>query len=165
MELGGGETRTVAEALERMVTISDNTSAIMLSGRVGGGRINANIAALGVGTTHFSLERMTSSALDMLHLLEQIADGRAVSPSASADMLHLLLRQRVNDRLPRLLPYEVQVAHKTGNLPGIVNDVGILYGPRTTVAGAPPLSHTTHGRAPPTRDAPGALPPHSELHT
>lgn len=143
MELAAGETLSVAEALERMVTLSDNTSAILLGGRVGANRINANIAALGMETTHYSLERMTTSALDMSRFLELVADGKAVSPRASADMLHLMLRQRVNDRLPRLLPDYVQVAHKTGNLPGVVNDVGILYGPSSTVIVAALVSDTT----------------------
>src|SRR5579864_112958 len=143
MELGPGETLTVAEAVERMVTLSDNTSAVMLGSRVGAGNIDASIAALGMDTTHYSLERMTTSALDMLHFLALTATGQAVSPSASSDMLHLMLRQRVNDRLPRLLPDDVQVAHKTGNLPGVVNDVGILYGPRSTVAIAALVSDTT----------------------
>jgi len=58
-------------------------------------------------------------------------------------MIHLLLRQRVNDRLPRLLPNGVEVAHKTGNLPGTVNDVGILYGPSSTVAVAALVSDTS----------------------
>jgi beta-lactamase class A len=142
MELGAGEMLTVAEALERMVTLSDNTSAIMLGSRVGPGRISANLAALGMNSTHYSLERMTTSALDMLHLVELMADGKAVSASASTDMLHVMLRQHVNDRLPRLLPSEVQVAHKTGNLPGTVNDVGILYGPTATIAVAALISDT-----------------------
>src|ERR1051326_714536 len=133
MELGAGETLSVAEALERMITLSDNTSAILLGTRVGASRIVANIAALGMDTTHYSLDRMTTSALDVSHLLELSADGHAVSPGASADMQHLLLRQRVNDRLPRLLPASVEVAHKTGNLPGVVNDAGILYGRNSTV--------------------------------
>jgi beta-lactamase class A len=143
MELGVGESLSVAEALERMITLSDNTSAVMLGSRVGGQRINANLAALGMDTTHYSLERMTTSALDMVHLLDLIARGNAVSSSASADMIHLMLRQRVNDRLPRLLPDEVQVAHKTGNLPGIMNDVGILYGPSSTIAVAALVSDTS----------------------
>jgi beta-lactamase class A len=142
MELGVGETLTVAEALERMITLSDNTSAVMLGSRVGGIRINTTLAALGMEETHYSLERMNTSALDMLHLLELMARGKAVSAAASSDMVHLLLRQRVNDRLPRLLPDNVQVAHKTGNLPGTVNDVGILYGPSTTLAIAALISDT-----------------------
>ncbi|HEV7663842.1 MAG TPA: serine hydrolase, partial [Chloroflexota bacterium] len=143
MELGVGETLTVAEAVERMITLSDNTSAVMLGSRVGGMRINATLAALGMDATHYSLDRMTTSAADMVHLLELMARGKAVSPAASADMVHLLLRQRVNDRLPRLLPGEVQVAHKTGNLPGTVNDVGLLYGPSSTLAIAALVSDTT----------------------
>jgi beta-lactamase class A len=143
MELAAGETLSVAEAVERMVTLSDNTSAILLGGRVGASHINSSIAALGMDTTHYSLERMTTSALDMAHFMELVADGRAVSPSASADMEHLLLRQRVNDRLPRLLPDDVQVAHKTGNLPGVVNDAGILFGPNSTVVVAALVSDTT----------------------
>jgi beta-lactamase class A len=143
MELGVGESLTVAEALERMVTISDNTAAVMLGSRTGSARVNADIAALGMESTHYSLERMTTSASDMLHFVDLLAHGKMVSAAASADMVHLLLRQRVNDRLPRLLPDGVEVAHKTGNLPGTVNDVGILYGPSSTVAIAALVSETT----------------------
>ncbi len=149
MELASnaGESLSVAEALERMVTISDNASAIMLGSRVGAVRITRDIAALGMDTTHYSLERMTTSALDMVSLLEPVARGDAVSPNASAEMLHLLLRQRVNDRLPRLLPSDVRVAHKTGNLPGVVNDVGVIYGPSSTVAVAALVSDTSNEAA------------------
>jgi beta-lactamase class A len=157
MELGAGETLTVAEALERMVTLSDNTSAVMLGSRVGATRVNASIAALGMETTHYSLERMTTSAVDMLHLMDVLAQGKAVSTSASADMLHLLLRQRVNDRLPRLLPANVQIAHKTGNLPGTVNDVGVLYGPSSTIAVAALVSDTSDEAAAATGIARAAL--------
>jgi len=147
LELGAGETLSVAEALERMVTISDNTSAIMLASRVGAGRVTRNIAALGMESTHYSLERMTTSAVDMLGLLELIAEGDAVSQAASAEMVHLLLRQRVKDRLPRLVPDSVRVANKTGNLPGVINDVGLLYGPSSTVAVAALISDTTNDAA------------------
>lgn len=143
IELGPGEALSVAEALERMVTLSDNTSAIMLASRVGPGRVNASISSLGMDTTHYSLERMTTSALDVLHFMDVVARGKAVSAGASADMLHLLLRQRVNDRLPRLLPEGVRVAHKTGNLPGTVNDVGVVYTPSATVAIAVLVSDTS----------------------
>jgi hypothetical protein len=44
-------------------------------------------------------------------------------------MVDLLLAQRVNDRLPAHLPPGTRVAHKTGNLDGIVHDVGIVYAP------------------------------------
>jgi len=140
-----------------MVTISDNTAAVMLASRTGSARVNADIAALGMDATHYSLERMTTSASDMLQFLDLLAHGKMVSPAASADMIHLLLRQRVNDRLPRLLPAGVEVAHKTGNLPGTVNDVGIIYGPTTTLAVAALVSDTTDETAAATGIAQAAL--------
>jgi beta-lactamase class A len=142
MELGVGDTLSAAEALERMVTISDNSSAILLADRVGATRVNAELAALKLSSTHYLTDRLNTSALDMLVLLERIARGQAVSPEASAEMVHLLLRQRVNDRLPRLLPDGVQAAHKTGNLPGVANDVGIIYGPKSTVVVAALVADT-----------------------
>lgn len=147
LELGTGESLTVAEAVERMVTISDNSSAILLANRVTSARIDSDIAALGMATTHYRADRLTTSAGDTLALLERLARGQAVSPAASADMVHVLLRQRVNDRLPRLLPSAARVAHKTGNLPGVVNDVGIVYGPSSTVIVAALIADTSDDTA------------------
>ena len=46
-------------------------------------------------------------------------------------------RQQVKDRLPLLLPADVEVAHKTGELNGVRHDVGILFvGPRKVVVSA-----------------------------
>ena len=42
-------------------------------------------------------------------------------------MLEILLKQQLNDRLPRYLPPGTPCAHKTGTLPGIRNDSGIIY--------------------------------------
>jgi beta-lactamase class A len=119
---------SIGEALERMITISDNSAAILLTDRVGAGNITRDLNNLGLTRTRLLLEDLSTSPGDMLLLLETIARGEAVSREASADMIHLLARQRVNDRIPRLLPAGTIVAHKTGNLPGVVNDVGIVYG-------------------------------------
>jgi len=45
------------------------------------------------------------------------------------EMLAILLRQQLNDRLPRYLPGTLPVAHKTGSVSGayeIHNDAGVL---------------------------------------
>jgi hypothetical protein len=52
-------------------------------------------------------------------------------------MLARLGRQAIGDRLPAALPANVPVAHKTGNLVGLVHDAGIIFtpsGPRVVVA-------------------------------
>lgn len=64
---------------------------------------------------------------DMTRLCAMIYRGEVVSRTACDGMLHILLQQTLNQRLPRFLPYGVPFAHKTGTLSGIRNDAGILY--------------------------------------
>lgn len=68
-----------------------------------------------------------STAGAMTQLLSLIYRGEVVSRQACAEMLHILLQQQLNQRLPRYLPEGTPFAHKTGTLPGIRNDAGILY--------------------------------------
>lgn len=71
----------------------------------------------------------------LTELLARIWAGEAVSRAASDAMLAILLKQQLNDRLPRYLPPGTRCAHKTGTLPGIRNDSGIIYaGPDAHVA-------------------------------
>ncbi len=123
-----GETTTVADAVRCAITVSDNTSAHALLEYLPIWRVNDLMRRLGLRETEIDQGTRTSPR-DMLRLLELIAAGRAVSPEASRAMLQLLLAQRVNDRLPLLLPEGVAVAHKTGNLSGLRHDVGIVYSP------------------------------------
>lgn len=63
----------------------------------------------------------------LTELLARIWRGEAVSRTACDAMLEILLKQQLNDRLPRYLPPGTPCAHKTGTLPGIRNDSGIIY--------------------------------------
>ena len=70
-----------------------------------------------------------STPREISRLLEMIHDGRAANPTSCAVMITILKRQQVNDRIALFLPRSIEVAHKTGELPGIRNDAGIVYGP------------------------------------
>ena len=72
-------------------------------------------------------ENNVSTPRDMTKLLELIYTGRAASRVASDEMLRILLKQTLNDRLPRFLPPGTKVAHKTGTLSGFRNDAGVIY--------------------------------------
>ena len=63
----------------------------------------------------------------LTELLARIWRGELVSRAACNAMLDILLKQQLNDRLPRYLPPGTRCAHKTGTLPGIRNDSGIIY--------------------------------------
>ncbi|MCB0106221.1 MAG: serine hydrolase [Caldilineaceae bacterium] len=69
----------------------------------------------------------TATARDMTRLCTMIYRGDIAGPAHRDAMLHILLQQTLNQRLPRFLPYGIPFAHKTGTLSGIRNDAGILY--------------------------------------
>ncbi len=64
---------------------------------------------------------------ELTKLLEMIFHGRFADRATCDDMLAILLKQQLNDRLPRFLPPGTRVAHKTGTLSGFRNDSGIIY--------------------------------------
>lgn len=137
MDLGSlpwpiGTRITIGTALERMVTLSDNSGAYMLAKKVGSSRINEDMFSLGLLHTHIRGEDLQTSAYDMARLLEIIARGEALSAQTSAEMVHLMARQQVRNRIPVLLPSEATVANKTGNWEAAAHDVAIVYGPRST---------------------------------
>jgi beta-lactamase class A len=60
-------------------------------------------------------------------LLEQMTRGTLVSKDASALMLEILKKQRVNDRFPKYVR-GVKIAHKTGDdQPRVANDAGVIW--------------------------------------
>lgn len=63
----------------------------------------------------------------LTELLARIWRGEIVSRAACDQMLAILRKQQINDRLPRYLPPGTPCPHKTGTLPGIRNDSGIIY--------------------------------------
>ena len=74
--------------------------------------------------------RDTATPNSMVALLEKIWRGDAVDRAASDAMLDLLKRCRTGEnRIRGLLPASTDVAHKTGTIGGVVNDVGIIYLP------------------------------------
>lgn len=65
-----------------------------------------------------------------VRLLERMWRGEAVDRAASEAMLDTMKRCRTGaDRIKGLLPPNVVVAHKTGTIAGVVDDVGIVYLP------------------------------------
>lgn len=70
-----------------------------------------------------------STAREIARLLEQIHNGGVASRESSDEMVGILRRQFYASRLPRLIGFRAQVAHKTGDWPPHAgNDVGIIYG-------------------------------------
>lgn len=64
---------------------------------------------------------------EMTELLRKIYGGEIPDREWSDFALNILLRQQLNARIPRFLPQGTLVAHKTGTIGPVRNDVGIIY--------------------------------------
>lgn len=69
---------------------------------------------------------------DMLALMEAIERGDGLTKASRDAVLDILLRQKYGERIPAMLPFGTRVAHKTGSVKGVRNDVGLVYRGDTT---------------------------------
>jgi beta-lactamase class A len=133
-----GRTMSVKELAYHMITTSSNFATNLLVDVVGVEAIQAALRELGVDgvTVLRGVEDQAAfeaglnnevTANGLLRLLRQVADGRAFSPEACADMLEILLDQRFKSGIPAGLPRAARVAHKTGNISTVDHDAGIVY--------------------------------------
>jgi beta-lactamase class A len=122
---------SVAEAVNLMLSISDNTAAVLLQDLVGSGAVNSSLETLGIKTSGLFEDGLPLTAEDVALLLEAIARGATVSRDASTDMLLLMSREELDNGLEAGIPAgdPVIVAHKTGNWSDATHDVGVVFAP------------------------------------
>ena len=88
-----------------------------------------------------------STPSEMSQLFEKIVSGLAGDSVGTNDMLGILSKQQFNQRLPRLLPVGIRVAHKTGTVTNpvwVVNDAGVIYLPNGEHVVVTVFSHGTN---------------------
>lgn len=132
LRLPPGNSITFRRAAYLMITVSDNTAAAFLVRNLGEDNINRFMQQNGL--KHSLLDWSgdgdnLTTPLDVLREMEMIATSSMVDAASSADMLNTMLDQQINNRLPLGLPDEARIAHKTGDLNGLLHDAGIIYGP------------------------------------
>jgi beta-lactamase class A len=127
---GGGTGRNIDGCLTVMINISDNACGRALGTILGWGAQNQALQLEGYQQTNLATPQKTS-AQDVATLLERLNAGTLLSEGSAGKLMGLLKSQRVNNRLPLGLPAGTVIAHKTGDLDGVVHDAGIVYGPKT----------------------------------
>lgn len=139
-----GQTRTLRQLCELMITMSSNLAANLLIKKLGVENIRATVHSLGAdgmnvlrGVEDSKAYRAginnTTTARGLQILLTVIAEGRAVDPAASREMVEILKRQHFNEGIPSGLDPGTPVAHKTGKLKAEHHDAAIVYAPRPFV--------------------------------
>ncbi|MBI2018734.1 serine hydrolase [Candidatus Daviesbacteria bacterium] len=127
---------TIKSALEQMIVISHNYAAFALIEKVGKGEIRKFLEKYSLDESSIDTEFKTTAS-DLGKLFEGIYRGEIIDTEYSQKMLELLLAQQRNDRIPKYLPEGTLVAHKTGELPNIRNDAGIVYCCKQELAHSP----------------------------
>lgn len=124
--------------MELMISQSDNTATNKIIAILGYDYLNKGFKELGLKNTKLKRKMMDfskrrsgienyTSASDITYLLEKIYDKTLIDAKSSRLMLTFLLKQKMRDRIPRYLPKNVSVAHKTGLEKGVVHDAGIIF--------------------------------------
>ena len=66
----------------------------------------------------------------MNNILKALQQEKILTPQSCRDVLAILAKQLLSARLPLLLPRQATLAHKTGSLPHIRADAGLLTTPK-----------------------------------
>jgi beta-lactamase class A len=131
----------VRELVERMITRSSNLATNAVIQLVDARRAQETARTLGAKTITVrrgvedgkAFEQglnNTTTARDLGALLEAIVTEKAASPEACREMLSILEHQEFNDEIPAGLPPGTRVAHKTGEITGVLHDAAVVFPPR-----------------------------------
>lgn len=122
----GRVTYTTEQAISQMITVSDNYAAYVLADRIGLGKVRMFLEENNFTDSSIAVPP-TTSAYDIARFYELLYKGRLSDPEQSEEMITLLKNQQLNSKLPMLLPEDIVIAHKTGELGSITHDAGIVY--------------------------------------
>ena len=120
-----------------MVAVSDNAAANILIDRVGKDNVNATLRALGLSKTMLRRKMIDIAAArrgdenvatpeEMVRLLEAIYKNKVLNKEGTAALMKQLSTLK-QSYIPRLLPENVQVANKPGELEAVRTDSGIVF--------------------------------------
>ena len=134
-EIGDEYNRMLAE---KMITISSNNCANILTKAVGGTGAVTGYIRKGLGFELSSMNKLIGSQYDgkdnlinpteAMKLLELLYYGEVVDRRSSEEMLGFMLKQEINNKVSLGIGEDGQFAHKTGEYFELANhDMGIVY--------------------------------------
>ncbi len=133
-----GNKMTIRDLLYQMITVSSNLATNLLIELVGAENVTRTMRSIGAeniqilrGVEDIKAYRAglsnTANAYDLYVIMKKIAKKEIISEDACQEMIAILSEQKYRDKIPRFLPKDVRVAHKTGWITGIDHDAAIVY--------------------------------------
>jgi len=135
-----GKKVTINDLMYDMITVSSNLATNVLIELVGAKMVTNTMRKLGAKNIEIlrgvedikAYEKGLSNsttARDLMIIMEAIATGRAGSKEDCQQMIDILKDQKFNDMIPKYLPKSILVSHKTGSITGVHHDSGIIFLP------------------------------------
>ncbi|NQY98273.1 MAG: serine hydrolase [Henriciella sp.] len=130
-----GDQLALKSLIGLMLIVSDNPATSAILDAVGMDRVNQWLQTHGLTGTNISvgfddaslgapLRANLTTAEDCRSLLHQID-----ATQRFAVLKHMLRNNLRNERIPKLLPDEAKIAHKTGTLNGLMHDIALIESP------------------------------------
>lgn len=128
----GGITLSVKNALNQMITISHNYAAMLLTEKIRLSKVASFLERNGFNESKVGINggSPTTTASDISKFLEKLYKGDLADQENTQKMIDLLKAQTLNNKLPKQLPKEAIIAHKTGEIGYFSHDGGIVYAPK-----------------------------------
>lgn len=133
----GGKIYTLRNLIRLMIVLSDNTATKLVVDAIGTPEINSYLHSIGLYNTIIADPSMLveppannnnlTSPHDMNTLIAKIYFSDGFSAAARQEMLGYMANQRYRWGIWRGVAPGTIVADKTGNLAGILNDIGIVF--------------------------------------
>ena len=122
-----------------MIAVSDNSATNVLIDRVGMPNAERMLSGLGLKNTHLQRKMMDiegarqgrenlSTPREMMTLLEALYHNKLLDKELTADFFKMLATPKESS-IPKLLPADVVIANKPGELEAVRNDSGIVFVP------------------------------------
>lgn len=122
----GTITLSVKDALEQMITISHNYAALLLTEKIKLSSVSDFLAQ-----NNFKESMVggspTTTADNIAMFFEKLYKGELADAQNTKRMTELLKKQTFDKKLPKYLPSEISIAHKTGEIDYLSHDAGIVF--------------------------------------
>jgi beta-lactamase class A len=128
---------TLRDLAALMISVSDNSLTNVLIDRVGMDNVNSLLESLSLTHTRLRRKMMDvkaaaegreniSTPREMSQLLEALYKAKILNKQFTEDFFNLLSVKK-ESYIPRLLPEDLRITNKPGELEGVRNDCGIIF--------------------------------------
>ena len=128
---------TLRDVAVFMISISDNSMTNVIINRIGMDSVNTFLDSLGLTHTRLRRKMMDVKAAsegrenvatprEISQLLEALYRGKILNKQFTDDFFNILSVHK-ESYIPRLLPEDLRIANKPGELEGVRNDCGLVF--------------------------------------